>query len=282
LNTSKFAAVLVSVGIVLAGCGGFVYTTIGGTVTGLGSGDTVILRNESNYTQTLTADGSFQFNVASNGNYSITVAQQPNTVNCTVVNGTGKMTGEASVKNIVVTCTPNVPLGGTVAGLIDGGSMILLNNATYKATVTTNGSYKFADFAVNGASYAITVGLPPVSQYCTVANGTGVASNTNLPAALTSVVTCVPAVPVKFTVNGLTAGTILTLVNTVDGFADKYAVSAPGNYLFGWSWLTGKPFNVTVDTQPTGQTCKVTGATGVVDAANPAASANIVIDCAKS
>ncbi|MFZ2999300.1 MAG: hypothetical protein WA071_03090 [Undibacterium umbellatum] len=282
MNKSKFAAMVAGAGIVLAGCGGYVYTTVGGKVTGLGSGDTLTLRNEGNYLQTLYADGTFQFNVASNGNYTISVAQQPNSVNCTVANGSGKMSGEAAVNNIAVTCTPNVPLGGTVAGMTDGASMILLNNNLYRANVTANGSFKFADFVVSGTTYAITVGLPPVSQYCTVANGTGTASNANLPAALTSVVTCVPAVPVKFTVNGLTAGTVLTLVNTVDGYADKFAVSAPGNYLFGWSWLSGKPFNVTVDTQPTGQTCKVTGGTGVVDAANPAASANIVVDCAKT
>ncbi|MFZ6746626.1 hypothetical protein ACO0LC_25630 [Undibacterium sp. JH2W] len=282
MNKSKFAAILAGVGIVLAGCGGFVYTTVGGTVTGLGPSDTIVLRNEGNYTQTLTADGSFNFNVASNGNYTITVATQPNSVNCSVANGTGRMSGETSVRNIAVTCTPNVPLGGTVAGMTDGASMTLVNNALYNATVTANGSFTFANYVVSGTTYAITVGVPPPSQYCTVANGTGTASNTNLPAALTSVVTCVPAVPVKFTVNGLTAGTILTMVNTVDGFADKYAVTAPGNYLFHWSWLSGKAFNATVDTQPTGQTCKVTAGTGVVDAANLAASANIIVDCAKT
>ncbi|MFZ6873046.1 hypothetical protein ACO0LF_13390 [Undibacterium sp. Di27W] len=282
MNKSKFAALLAGVGIVLAGCGGFVYTTVGGTVTGLGASDTIVLRNEGNYTQTLSADGSFSFNVASNGNYTITVASQPNSVNCTVVNGSGRMSGEASVRNIAVTCIPNVPLGGTVVGMTDGASMTLVNNALYNATATANGSFTFANYVVSGTTYAITVGVPPPSQYCTVANGTGTASNTNLPAALTSVVTCVPAVPVKFTVNGLTAGTVLTMVNTVDGFADKYSVTAPGNYLFNWSWLSGKPFNVTVDTQPTGQTCKVTAGTGVVNAANLAASANIVVDCAKT
>jgi hypothetical protein len=50
--------------------------------------------NEQNFIRTLTADGSFSFNVASNANYSIVVSSQPNLVNCTVANGTGKMTGE--------------------------------------------------------------------------------------------------------------------------------------------------------------------------------------------
>ncbi|MFZ6734675.1 hypothetical protein ACO0LG_22290 [Undibacterium sp. Ji42W] len=282
MNKSKFAALIVGAGIVLAGCGGFVYTTVGGTVTGLGTGDVLVLRNESNYTQTLTADGTFSFNVASNGNYTISVLTQPNSVNCTIINGTGRMSGDSAVKNIAVTCVPNVPVGGTVSGMADNSSMVLLNNALTTATVTANGSFQFASYGVSGQPFAVTVGIPPASQYCTVANGTGTVNNANPAASLTALVSCVPAVPVQFTVNGLAAGTVLTMVNTVDGFADKFAVSAPGNYQFGWSWLSGKPFNITVDTQATGQTCKVTGGTGVVDASNPAASRNAVVDCTKT
>ncbi|MFZ6778313.1 hypothetical protein ACO0LD_15895 [Undibacterium sp. Ji83W] len=282
MNKSKFAALVVGAGIVLAGCGGFVYTTVGGTVTGLGTGDVLVLRNEANYTQTLTVDGPFSFNVASNGAYSISVLTQPNSVNCTVANGSGKMSSEAAIKNIAVTCVPNVPVGGTLSGMADTGSIVLVNNALTTATVTTNGAFQFPAYGVSGQPFAITVGIPPTSQYCTVANGTGTVNNANLAASLTAVVTCVPAVPVQFTVNGLTAGTVLTMVNTVDGFADKFAVSAPGNYQFNWSWLTGRAFNITVDTQPTGQTCKVTAGTGFVDAANPNASRNAVVDCAKT
>ena len=283
LNKSKFAALVVGAGIVLAGCGGFVYTTVGGTVTGLGTGNVLILRNDANYTQTLSADGTFAFNVASNGTYNITVQSQPNTVNCSVINGSGKMSGDASVTNIAVTCTPNVQIGGTLSGMPDAASMVLLNNATASATVTANGAFVFPNYVVNGSTYAITVGIPPASQYCTVANGTGVANLSNPAAALTARVSCVPATPVKFTVNGLTAGLVLTMANTVNGYVDSFSVSAPGNYFFNWSWLDGTPFNATVLTQPTGQTCTVTsGGKGTVSAANPAASQNIVVDCVKT
>lgn len=276
----KFAGIAAGVAIILAGCGGYVYTTVGGTVTGLGSGDTLVLRNDTNYRQTLTADGPFSFNVASNGSYVISVLTQPNTTNCTVVNGSGTMTGEAAVSNIVVTCVPNVQIGGTLSGLNAGSSMTLYNNGTSTAAVTANGSFLFPTYVVNGNPYAITVGVPPPSQYCTVANGTGIANIANTAAALTSTVNCVPAVPVKFTVNGLTAGQTLTVANTVNGYADNYSVTAAGSYTFNWSWLSGSTFNATVVTQPTGQTCTVTGGSGVIDANNPAASANIVVNCA--
>lgn len=278
----KLTAVTLGIGIVAAGCGGFVYTTVGGTVTGLGTGNTLVLRNEANYTRTLTADGTFSFNVASNANYAITVLTQPNTVNCAVANGTGRMTGESSVNNIAVSCTPNVQIGGTLNGMSDTGSITLYNNAATTATVTANGSFLFPNYVVNGGAYDITVGVPPAAQYCTVANGKGVASLANPAAALTASVTCIPATPVKFTVNGLTAGLVLTVANTVNGYVDNYTVTAPGNYAFGWSWLNGTPFSISVVTQPTGQTCKITGATGTVIESNPAASANIVVDCAKT
>ncbi len=282
LNKMKFAGIAIGVAIVLAGCGGYFYTTVGGTVKGLGSGDVLVLRNDTNYRQTLSADGPFSFNVASNGSYTISVLTQPNTTNCSVANASGTMTGEAAVSNVVVTCVPNVQIGGTVSGLADSATLTLFNNGTSTATVTANGSYVFSTYVVNANPYAITVGVPPASQYCTVANGTGIADITNTAAALTSSVTCVPAVPVKFTVNGLTAGLTLTMANTVNGFVDRYSVTAPGNYSFNWSWLTGTAFNATVDTQPTGQTCTVTGNTGIIDASNPAASANIVVNCVKS
>ncbi|MBC3919471.1 hypothetical protein H8L32_18420 [Undibacterium sp. CY18W] len=283
MNKSKLLGIITCLVLILAGCGGFVYTTVGGTVTGLTSGDTLVLRNDANYTQTLTADGTFSFNVASNGSYAISVLTQPNTVNCTVVNGTGKMTGEAAVKNIIVTCVPNVPIGGTLAGLADSTSLVLVNNNTgLTATVSTNGTFLFGNYVVNGNAYTIAVGIPPAAQYCTVANGTGTANILNTAAALTSVVTCVPAVPVKFTVTGMTAGTILTMVNTANAYADKFSVTLDGTYGFNWSLLNGVSYVAAVDTQPSGQTCKVANGTGVIDFNNPTAAANITVTCAKS
>ena len=282
MNKSKFAGIIVGLALILAGCGGFVYTTVGGTVTGLGASDSIVLRNESNYTQTLTADGSFNFNVASNASYAITIQTQPNTVNCTIVNGTGKMTSDAPVKNISVTCVPNVPVGGTLSGLIDGGTLVLLNNALTSATLTGNGAFQFPAYVVNGNPYSITVSIPPAAQYCSVANGTGTANISNPAASNNVAVTCVPAVPVKFIVNGMTAGTVLTMANTANGVVDKYSVTAIGVYAFNFSLLDKVPYAVTIDTQPAGQTCTVTGGTGVANINDPTAASNIAVNCVKS
>ena len=282
LNKSTLAFISGSIGLVLAGCGGFVYTTVGGTVKGLGSGDTLVLRNDTNYTKTITADGTFAFNVASNGSYSISILSQPNSVNCAVSNGTGAMTGDAAVTSVAVNCVPNVPVAGTVSGMADGSSMILSNNAASTLTVSANGAFQFANYVVSGNPYSVAVSTPPASQFCTVANGAGTVTNANMLSGSNVAVSCVPAVPVKFTVSGLTSGSTLVVADTAIGIVDKYAVTADGTYSFNWSLLTGAAYSAAVFTQPNGQTCTVSNGNGVADLSNPAAASNIVVNCVKN
>ncbi|MFZ6689002.1 hypothetical protein ACO0K0_14760 [Undibacterium sp. SXout11W] len=294
MNKSKIAGILSGVAIVLAGCGGFVYTTVGGTVTGLGTSgtNTVGLKNEGNYTQVLSVDGSFSFTEASNANYAITVYRQPSYVNCTVANGTGTMNSSTGVANVAVTCVPNVQIGGTLSGLSDGGKLYLINNITNVAAnvninadntvagaLSANGTFVLPTWVVSGYNYNVAVALPPPGQYCTVVNGSGVANNQNVAAAKNIGINCVTAVPVTFTVTGLTAGNSLILTNTSTARTDDKIVTTIGTYNFDWSLLTGMPFNVTVKTQPNGQTCTVKNATGVADLANPGASAQVAVTC---
>jgi len=301
LNKSKIAGILGGVAIVLAGCGGFVYTTVGGTVTGLGTTGTnvLIMQNEGNYKQTLIADGSFSFSEASNAHYAISVYQQPSYVNCSVANGTGTMNSSSGVANVNVTCVPNVPVGGKLSGLADGGKLYLIDNITNAAAninlnadnttagaISSNGGYTLPTWVVNGYNYNVSVALPPPGQYCTVVNGAGVASNLNnilvngvVKGVVNIDINCTAAVPVTFTVSGLTAGNSLTLTNTSTARVDPLTVTTIGTYNFSWSLLTGMPYAVTITTQPTNQTCTVQNGTGVINLANPAGAANILVNC---
>ncbi len=47
--------------LALAACGGFVYTTVGGTIKGLTTDSTLVLVNDTSYSHTATADGTFSF-----------------------------------------------------------------------------------------------------------------------------------------------------------------------------------------------------------------------------
>jgi len=69
--------------------------------------------------------------------------------------------------------------------------------------------------------------------------------------------------PIGGTVSGLTGTVVLQNNSTGD-----LSVSANGSFGFGRLWGNGNSYNVTVLTQPTGQTCTVSNGTGAVAGAN--------------
>jgi hypothetical protein len=79
--------------------------SIGGNVTGLGSGKRVVLRNNGADDLTVDADGAFSFatTLANGDGYSVTVKTQPATQTCTISNASGSVNG-ADVSNVAVTC----------------------------------------------------------------------------------------------------------------------------------------------------------------------------------
>lgn len=264
---------------VLVGCGGFVYTTVGGTVKGLTeTGSYLVLVNEVGYSKALSVDGSFSFRVASNASYNITVGQQPNPVNCTVSNGSGKMTGDAPVNNVAVTCVPNVPMAGSLTGLVSGGSLTLTMNDKVQTALTADGVFSFQTYVVNGAAYAAKVSLPPAGQVCKIQNASGTANLSSPPSNIA--VSCTAGVPIGGTIAGLKSGTFLTVTNTLpDGSKDTRNLLADGVYTFNFSLADGEAYNVEVTTQPTGQKCTLTNPSGKASLAAPAAASSIAVTC---
>ena len=84
--------------------------TIGGTVSGLVSGNTVILQNNGGDDLPVNANGGFTFDKAlfDNADYEVTVSVQPSSPDqsCVVSSGSGTVTG-ADVSDISITCTVN-------------------------------------------------------------------------------------------------------------------------------------------------------------------------------
>lgn len=81
------------------------YYTVGGSVTGLAPGNSVVLLNNGGNSLTVNADGTFTFTAAVGDNtaYAATVGTQPNGQICTVTQESGTVLG-ANVTNILVTC----------------------------------------------------------------------------------------------------------------------------------------------------------------------------------
>lgn len=77
--------------------------SVGGSVSGLSG--TLVLQNNGGDDATLTADGAFTFptQVATGGDYLVTVKTQPAERHCVVTNGAGTV-GSAPVSNVSVSC----------------------------------------------------------------------------------------------------------------------------------------------------------------------------------
>ncbi|MDD3815990.1 MAG: GLUG motif-containing protein [Desulfocapsaceae bacterium] len=86
--------------------------TVGGVVSGLAPGNSVVVQNNLGDDLTVTADGDFVFSTALDDGsaYAVSVLTQPTGPNqfCTVTNGTGILSGE-DVSNVDITCRNKFP-----------------------------------------------------------------------------------------------------------------------------------------------------------------------------
>ena len=89
--------------------------TIGGTVTGLDSGTSVVLLDNGTNAKTVSSNTSFTFTtpLASGTTYTVTVGTEPTGESCQITNG-GPLTVTANVTNVAVTCTAVSVSGPTV------------------------------------------------------------------------------------------------------------------------------------------------------------------------
>ena len=252
--------------------------TVGGTISGLGSGLSVTLLNNGANALARTTDGSFTFGTAvkEGAAYAVTVGTQPVGQNCTVGNGTGTV-GSANVTNVTVSCVdlPRYSIGGTISGLGSGLSVTLLNNATDALSLNANGAFTFTTPLASGAAYAVTVGTQPTGQSCVVSSGSGTIGSANV----TNVgVTCTTNPTNTYTVggaiSGLGSGLSVTLRNNG---GDALTRNANGAFTFATPLASGAAYAVTVGTQPTGQTCVVGNGSGTIGSAN---ATNVDVVCA--
>jgi hypothetical protein len=250
--------------------------TVGGTVAGLATGSSFMIRNNGADDLHVDGNGSFVFTtaIASGASYAVTVLAQPAnpTQVCTVTGGTGTV-GSGNVSTVSISCvTSTFTVGVTVTGLA-GTGLVLQNNGADNLSITGNASFTFATPVLSGAAYAVTVSTPPStpSQNCTVANGSGTVGGANV----TNVtVTCATNFTVGGTVSGLD-GTGLVLRNNG---GNDLAIAADGAFTFTTPVVSGGGYAVTISAQPTtpSQTCTVSGGTGIIGAANVT---SVVVSC---
>ena len=198
---------------VLTGCGGGsnssptpTSATIGGTVSGLPAGLTLLLTNNDSETISVTQNANFTFAkpIAENGSYNVLKLGEPAGSACTISNGSGTVAhGANSITNVSVTCTPgavaleNFWVGVTVTGLLSGNTVTFKNNGQDILTANDNGLFVFPQvyaleeaIAGVGGGYNVVVQANPSGQTCTLSNASGAESAAQYNDFVNVVATC--------------------------------------------------------------------------------------------
>lgn len=173
--------------ILIAACGGGGGSgpppsyTVGGTVSGLASGTSLVLQNNGS-SITVASNSAFTFStgIAAGGTYQVTITTQPTGQNCSLVGGSGTVKN-ANVTNLSVTCVAIThTIGGTVSGLADGVAIVLLNNGGDSLNVSSNAPFTFATAIAVGSVYSVSIGTQPPYQGCAVSAGAGTVASSNV------------------------------------------------------------------------------------------------------
>jgi N-acetylneuraminic acid mutarotase len=248
--------------------------TIGGTISGL-TGTGLVLQDNGGDNLTVTANGPFTFatQVASGGNYAVTVLTQPTGPAQTCVVTSGSATATANVTSVQVACVNAVTytIGGTTSGLT-GTGLVLQDNGGDNLAVTANGAFTFLTPIASGAKYNVTVLTQPTAQNCVVTGGSATVT-----AKVTNVqVTCgnAPTYTIGGTISHLSG---IGLVLQDNGGDNLPILQNQTSFTFATQIASGSKYLVTVLTQPSSppQTCTVTSGSGTVTAA----VTNVAVTC---
>ena len=189
--------------------------------------------------------------------YQVVIASQPAADTCTLANGSGTV-GKANA-TVEVSCVPNsYSVSGTIKGLTTDG-LVLRDNGADSTTISANATQFTMPTAVAvGGTYAVTIQDQPTGLTCSVSGGTG----TMATGGATVAVTCVAdTYSVSGTVTGLTSGGLVLLDNGAD--ATAIGVNAT-QFMMPTAVAYGNPYAITIQTQPSGLTCSVSGGAGTM------------------
>ena len=151
----------------------------------------------------------------------------------------------------------NYTIGGNLAGLTTTG-LVLANGSDTLAPAANATTFTFAKTVASGTTYAVTVQTQPSSATCSVNSSSGSVGTMNV----TSVsITCVTVThSLGGTIGGLSGGG-LVLGNGTDTVAPAAGATT---FTFATAIAEGAAYSVTVQTQPAGDTCVVSGGSGTM------------------
>jgi uncharacterized repeat protein (TIGR03803 family) len=244
--------------------------SIGGAISGLNGSGLVLANGGDTFTASAGATSfTMPTAVAYTSSYAVSIKTQPPGLACVLSNGTGTMPANA-VTNMTVACTDQpFSLGGTIAGLGNNSGLVLANGASLLTVAPGSTSFTMPAGVAFSSSYNVMVQSSPAGLTCSVANGTGTMPASNVASV---VIACSDqSYSLGGTITGLAAsGLVLTDGTTLSLAAGATSFNMPTAIAFS------SPYNLTVRTQPTGETCSVANGSGTMPASNVS---NVTVTC---
>jgi serine/threonine protein kinase, bacterial len=152
-------------------------------------------------------------------------------------------------------------IGGSITGLAASG-LTLDDNGGDTLTVTSGSTtFTFSTAVASGGAYSVTVATQPSGELCTVSAGSGTAT-----ANVTSVAVSCGAAP-TYTIGGSVSGLTEEGLTLDDNGGDTLTVnSGATTFTFATALASGAAYDVTVASQPLGETCTASANTGTASA----------------
>ncbi|GGM08190.1 hypothetical protein GCM10010841_15640 [Deinococcus aerophilus] len=240
--------------------------TVGGRVSGLGTGQSVTLSNGGR-TRTVVGTGAsggdaFAFDALESGEaYDVRISASPAGSTCAVTNGSGTV-GSTDVTGVAVTCAANrYAVGGSVTGLPQGQSVTVSNAGVSQSVASSGGAAAFSFAGVEfGTTYNVTVSNVPAGYTCTVTGGSGTVGAGNVTGVA---VTCAanPTYAIGGTVSGLVSDRVKLQLN-----GGETVSVGNGSFAFTTRLEAGQTYTVAL-TDSGNSSCTLSGAGGTVGGA---------------
>lgn len=225
---------------------------IGGTLSGLNDGESIVLFNNDNDADDaleLSENGGFVFTnkLMADESYSITVFQAPEGQTCTVLNGEGLVSGDVS--NISVTCTSEETY--TVTVVVQTMETIAAEGTPLTLSLEEGGSLSFSEAGMQSfpntlpnGTYALDIVSSPTnpSQTCNVTSG-GSDIVINGADVTVEMICSINSYSLGITVTGFNGPGMLDISSSVGGSLDPITMS--GIYTFPDSLVDQTDYTIT-------------------------------------
>jgi hypothetical protein len=240
---------------------------LSGTISGL-TASGLVLANGSDSLPVSTGATRFTMpaTVPYASPYALTINTQPTNQICSVSNGSGTAS-TAAVTNVNIVCSVNTyTVGGSITGLTSTG-LVLSNGSDVTPSIGANATvFTMPTGVASGSAYNIAVQSQPAGQICTVSNGSGQLSTSNVGSVTvnctSNIVTINTLGPSTFVVpSGVT--TLKVVVTGAGGGASSHT--------FGTGGHAGVVTSGTLSVVPGSSIPVMVGAGGAVAAGSPAA-----------